>query len=263
MSNIWKVILLGIASLVLAGTAFGIVAAQDSGETPSATDTPAATPSDEDSDATPSDAPKDALHDDYLSTLAENLGISQDELEAALKQTALDMVDQAVANGNLTEEQAAEIRDRIESGEAPPFFFGFGRGFHHGFEHGVGAGAKLDEIAGFLGVEVADITSALQDNQSLAQIAEANGKTAGELAAFLLEQVTQKVNDAVANGDMTQERADEILANAPDKIDELINREGLPGPHRGGPGRFPFAPDGGMPVAPEGSVAPETSGIVF
>lgn len=263
MSNIWKVILLGIAGLVLAGAAFGIVAAQDSGETPSATDTPTATPSDEDSDAAPSDAPKDALHDDYLSTLAENLGISQDELEAALKQTALDMVDQAVANGNLTEEQAAEIRERIESGEAPPFFFGFGRGFHHGFDRGVGVGAKLDDIAGFLGVEVADITSALQDNQSLAQIADANGKTAGELAAFLLEQVTERVNDAVANGDLTQERADEVLANAPDRIDELINREGFPGPHRGGPGHFRFAPDGELPVLPDGSVAPDASGIVF
>lgn len=259
MSNIWKAVILGIAGLVLVGAAIGIVAAQDSTETPAATDTP---------DATPSDEPKDALRDNYLSTLAENLGISQDELEAALKQTALDMIDQAVANGYLTEDQAAAIRDRIESGAGPfsggmPFFSGFGRGFHHGFGHGFGAGAKLDEIAGFLGVDVADITGALQDNQSLAQIAEANGKTAGELASFLLDQVTQKMNDAVANGEMTQERADEILANAPDKIDELINREGFPGPHRGGPGRFPFAPDGGMPVAPGGPVMPETSGIVF
>lgn len=264
MSNIWKVVLLGIAGLVLAGAAIGIVAAQDSG---GGTSTPPATPSDSSVTPAPSDQPKDALRDSYLSHLAENLGISQAGVEAALRQTALDMVDDAVANGNLTEDEAATIRDRINSGDAP--FFGFGPGFgHHGGPgHRFGFGAGLDEIAGFLGVDVSDITSGLQNNQSLAQIAEAHGKTAAELSAFLLDQLKTKLADAVTNNRITQDKADEILANAPARIDDLINHQGLPAPHRGGPGRFPFAPDGDMDddsaTPPDASTTPEIPGIVF
>jgi len=249
MSNVWKLVLLVVAGLALAGAAIGIVAAQDNGEASPA-------PSE---DAAPADIPEDrqAAIDDYLARLAENLGVSVDDLTGALKETALEIVDEKVADGTLTEEQAAEIRERIESGEAP-LFGPFGRGFHHGIGVGIGIGAKLDDLAEFLGVDIADIHDALQDGQTLAQIAEANGKTADELAAYLLSNLEEKLNEAVANGRITQERADEILANAPEKIDELINHEGPFRPHRGPGGPFgEFAP----PL--EGEAVPETSGITF
>lgn len=255
MSNIWKLILLGVAGLALAGAAIGIVAAQDNG-----TATPSAT------DATPADIPADrqAAIDGYLAKLAENLGVTVDDLTGALKQTALDIVDEKVADGTLTEDEAAQIRERIESGKGL-FFPPFGRGFHHGMD--VGIGVKLDDLAEFLGVDVVDIRDGLQSGQTLAQIAEANGKTADELAAHLLSNLEEKLNEAVANNRITQDRADEILANAPDKIDELINHAGPlgpgRGPHRGFDGGFPFGDD--MPVPPsDGSgVTPETSGITF
>jgi len=251
MSNVWKMVLLVVAGLALAGAAIGIVAAQDNG-----TSTPDAT-----EDAAPADIPADrqAAVDGYLAKLAENLGVAVDDLTGALKQTALDIVDEKVADGTLTEEQGADIRARIESGEG--YLFGpFGRGFHHGVGVGIGIGAKLDDLAEFLGVDIADIHDGLQNGQTLAEIAEANGKSADELSAFLLSNLEEKLNDAVANNRITQERADEILANAPDKIDELINHEGS-----FGPGRGPHRPFDGEFVPPMmgDDVVPETSGITF
>ena len=175
-------------------------------------------------DETPGTDDKEALRDDLLQRLADELGISVDDLRQAMSNVALDLVDQAVVDGKLTEEEAATIRERIESGDAPFFFPGHGR--HH---RGYGpAHPALGNVAEFLGVEPKDVLDGLQNGQSLAQIAEANGKTRDELKNYLLDELTDKVNQAVENGRITQERADEILANAPDRIDQQIDREGLP-----------------------------------
>ena len=218
-----------LAAFVLTGLAAtfalgGFSLAQE--DTPTAT-TPAgdeatATPV---ADETPGTDDKEALRDDLLQRLADELGISVDDLRQAMSNVALDLVDRAVADGRITEEEAAEIRERIASGEFP-FFFG-----HHQFHGGPGlclGRYAVGEVAEFLGIEPKDVLDGLQNGQSLAQIAEANGKTRDELKNYLLEELTDKVNQAVENGRVTHERADEILANAPDRIDQQIDREGLP-----------------------------------
>jgi hypothetical protein len=285
MRNIWKLLLVAIAGLALAGAAVGIVAAQTDGPTPtpSATeeesDTPTATEEGQDTpteeadatptaeaDATPSDDNSDSSTDEKatrrdaaLDTLAENLGISREELDAALRQTGLDLVDQALADGRITEDEAAAIRERIESGEFP-FFFG-GPGFHHrGFAFC--PGASLEEIADFLGVDRDVIVEGLQNDESLAQIAEANGSSRDALIEFIMGKIEERVNQAVENGRITQDQADEILANSGERVNDLVDREGLPdrGPRPG------FGPRGGpgfLPPSGEEDVTPETSGLVF
>ena len=212
MKRYWKAGIAAVALVVLAGAAVGLVAAQEDGNTP----TPA---------AQEQERPKDR----FKERLAENLGISVEELEQAIQQTHLDLLDEAVAEGRITEEQAAEIRERIESGEGPFF------GKPHPRPHCRGE-RVVGEVAEFLGVSEADVLAGLQSGQTLAQIAEANGKTRDELKSFLLSEVEEKVTAAVENGRITQERADEILANSSERIDALIDREGLPE----GPGRFKF-----------------------
>ena len=51
--------------------------------------------------------------DHYLELLAGNLGITVEELEGALTQSHLDLIDEKVADGTITEEEAAEIIERI------------------------------------------------------------------------------------------------------------------------------------------------------
>ena len=215
-------IVLSVAAVAVATSGFS--SAQ---ETPGATDTPAATD-------TPV-AAKTELRDDFLDRLADELGVSREQLDAAIQNVGLDMVDQAVADGRITEEEADRIRSAIEDGKLP--FFGL-RGGHHG-GHFPGRFAP-GKVAEFLGVEPQVVLDGLQNDQSLAQIAEANGKTRDELKTFLLDEVKEYTAQMVEHGRITQERADEILANAPARIDELIDREGLPEhPFKGGPGGFP------------------------
>jgi len=186
-------------------------------------------------EATP--AEKDALRDQFLDNLAEQLGISRERLDQALSQAALDVVDQAVADGRITQEEADRIQEAIESGEFPFFFgrHGFGHGFgHHGFGPGLGCpGVAADELAGFLGISVDDLRAARAEGQSLAQIAEANSKTRDELKSYLLSRVGERLDQAVADGKITQEQADQKLEDFSARLDDLIDSTG--GPGFGGP----------------------------
>lgn len=53
-----------------------------------------------------------------LAKVAANLGVSTDELVAAFAQARLEMIDEAVAAGQITEEQAQEMKDRIAARQA-------------------------------------------------------------------------------------------------------------------------------------------------
>ncbi len=70
--------------------------------------------------------------------LAEELGVSEDDLTDARKAEMTQRLDQAVEDGAITEEQADEMRDKIESGEAGPGGPGGGPG--HGGPGGPGHG---------------------------------------------------------------------------------------------------------------------------
>jgi len=278
MKSLWRIVLVPVASLVVVATAAGIVAAQTGGETPTptapagtATDedetptdesgtatspAPTETPAGEDEEATPGtpstgDEEQNAadLKDQFLDRLAQELGISRDQLEGALRTTSLALLDQAVADGVITEEEAARIREEIQSGERL-FFFGQR---HHGRGYCAG-GVVLDDVAQFLGVDEAAVRDALEGGQSLAQVAEANGKSRDELRSFLVGQVQQRLGEKVADGDITQERADELLAEFSDRVDELIDREGLPAPARFRFREGPAAPEGGAGAPDETAI---------
>jgi len=68
--------------------------------------------------------------------------------------------------------------------------------------------------------------------------------SAAEAKANALAELEEKLTEAVANGRITQERADEILANAPAEIDEFL--ASVPGDHI--PGDHPGFPRIGGPA---------------
>jgi uncharacterized protein YidB (DUF937 family) len=258
MKQYWKIGLVVAVVLAFGAMVTGIVAAQTSESTPSATDDSAtATPGTDDNDTTDPGSgdvasDKETRRDEYLDALAANLGVTREALDQALTDTALEMVDQALADGKITEEEAANIKERINSGDFPGMGFGphvgFGHGFEKGFHRGFHVGVKIDDLADFLGVEKADIREALANGQSLAEIAEANGKTRDELKAHIMSNTQERIDEAVANGDLTQEQADEKLQRVEEMVDNLINQSGplfRSGPrfHRGGPGMFDHETD--------------------
>jgi uncharacterized protein YidB (DUF937 family) len=227
MNRFWKWGLGAVVMLALAGAAGRLVMAQSDEETP-----------------------PDEVRPDFIARLAENLGISEEDLQAAVQTTQLEILDEAVAAGRIDEEKAADIRERIESGEGFGFHFGPGGPGGHGHRGHV----AIEGVAEFLAIERATVIDAIQDGQTLAEIAVANGSTAEALIDHLVAQLEERVNAKVADGDIAQERADEILENARERITELVNRE---------PGEFPRFKDRLPDDMPSPETPPEGAGLFF
>ena len=221
MRKPWKLAIVAIAVLALGG---GIVVTQ--------TDSDPARP-----------------FSNFVSRLAENLGITEAKLQEAIDQTSVDIVNEKEAAGDLTAEKADSLRERIASGEGLPFFggFGHGRGFGHGFggfRLGFGhLGAGSDELAACLGVATADdLRAALTDGQSLAQIGADNGKSRDDVKACVTDPLQERVDQAVADGKIDQAKADEITQGLTERLDDLIDGTGTGGFHFGKDG---FSHSGG------------------
>jgi uncharacterized protein YidB (DUF937 family) len=211
MKRFWKVGVLALALLAMGGVAVGIVAAQSGG-----TSTPSA------SNATPGQ--KQQLVNDFLDKLATNLGISTDTLKSALTKTDTQMLDQAVADGKITQAEADKIKAKIESGNGPIFPF-LGRG--HGGRGFLERDNIVQQTAAFLGIDRQAVVDALKNNQSLAQVAQDHGKTADELSGYLYDQLKSKLDQAVTNNKITQDKENTVLSSARDRINTVINKTGF------------------------------------
>jgi hypothetical protein len=195
----------------------------------------------------------------FLDSVAEHLGISSQELEDATRAAAIDQVNQALEDGRISEEQAEELRSRIESGAGPGFLgprlFGSrpgepekgpGPGEHHLFPFG----DKLSGAAEYLGLTEAELLEQLAEGKSLAEIAEAAGKSVDGLEEAVLDVARAALDEAVAGDLLTQEQADSIYERLEGWIDDLVKGD-FPVPHRlgllpglgGPPGFGPY--DGG------------------
>ncbi len=114
--------------------------------------------------------------------------------------------------------------DTIEPGEAEA-----GRRGHHG--HG-----NTEVVAEALGLTTDELHEARQSGQSLADIAAAQGVPIDTLIATLATSAEQNIAEKVAAGELTQEEADERLADLTDRITERVNQapgEGGRGGRRG------------------------------
>ena len=123
---------------------------------------------------------------DYQQLLADALGITVEELQSACEAARTAALERAVAEGSITREQADEMAVWGGPGHKGFGFRGFGRG-----PMGI-AGSTIDEAA---------------------LLAEALDVTVEELQAAREQANLAAIEQAVAEGIMTQEQADEMQAH--------------------------------------------------
>ena len=105
-------------------------------------------------------------------------------------------------------------------------------------------GPNFGAIAEFLGMEVVEFRKALQEYDTPADLAVAKGSSGPQLISYLIDQASQRLDQAVADGKMEQAAADEMLAEVTEKITEIVNSEipdkaGQRGPDGGESGVLP------------------------
>jgi hypothetical protein len=181
-----------------------------------------------------------------LDAAAEALGITEDDLRAALEdgKTIAEVAgEQGVDVDTVIDAMVAaateDIREHVTAlvnGEAPmggPGEHGF-RGHRGGHGPGPAVGARLDVVADALGITDDELRTALEDGQTIAQVAEANGVDVQTVIDALVAEAKAHLDERVADGDLTQAEADERLADITERITDMVNNG--PSFERGGRG---------------------------
>ncbi len=185
------------------------------------------------------DMTEDELRDAFsegksLADIAADQGVAVDDLKAALEAAATERIDQAVEDERIDADRAAEMKenlgDRIDEliERTPGDRFGRGHGHH---AHGGG-----EALAEFLGLSVDELRAAMADGGTLAELAEAQGVSEDDLVAFLLDSVEERLDQAVENGRLDADDAEDKLDGAAERIEEHINSEFGERPGRKGHG---------------------------
>jgi len=116
------------------------------------------------------------------------------------------------------------------------------RGFRGGFGPGPAMGQPL---ATFLGISVQDLQTAYKNGQTLAQIAQAHGKSTDDLKTFLTNQQKTRLDTAVKHGKLTSDQETQALTKFSGSLDTLINQK-FQAPAPRGPGGGPFFDQNGI-----------------
>lgn len=152
--------------------------------------------------------------------------LADDETATTREDRIRDALADLVEDGSITAEQADEVASTLAD-----VALGGPGGHGGGFRPGLSAAAAA------LDMTEDELREALQaDDTSLADVAEAQGVEVDVLVDALVAEAQERIAQAVEDGDLTQEEADERLADLEARITERVNSDdwGHHGP--GGPG---------------------------
>ena len=108
--------------------------------------------------------------------------------------------------------------DRWPSFNRPPF-----RDFRPFAHPGVFGG--LDAAATYLDLTEEELRERLRDGDTLAEIAEDEGRTVTGLVDAMAAAAEEKIDDAVESGRLTEERADDLKQELEERMTDLVNGE--------------------------------------
>lgn len=165
--------------------------------------------------------------------IAEALGISVEQYDETVTAAQKQVLEEAVAEGQLTQEQADRMQKRLDGSG------GFGS---LGMGHGPDRTSLLMTVAAEkLGLTEAELRTELQSGKSIADVAEEKGVDTQVISDAYLQQLKADLDAQVADGSLTQEEADAKLQAKtdalPDRLTGTWSEQGHPG--RGGHGGRP------------------------
>lgn len=149
-----------------------------------------------------------------LFDLAKTKGYTPDQVRSMAIKIKTEKLNKAVSEGKLTKEKAEEITKRIEERfKNWDGSLNFNKGKHeHNFLH------KLDDLEE-LGITAEDIKKAKESDKSLFDIVkEKKGLNADQVRDSLIKIKEKDLKEDVSEGELTQEKANEILEKFKTKI---------------------------------------------
>lgn len=155
--------------------------------------------------------------DAVVADAAKQLGVEPERLSAALRKALENRIDEAVANGVVTAEQAAMLKEKLERGL--PLFGALHKHAHEGMRH---LRLGLDTAAAYLGVTRAELRASLREGKSLADVAKERGKSVEGLTKALVDAGTKRLDEAVADGRITKAQRDAMAELLAERAGDLV-----------------------------------------
>ena len=147
-----------------------------------------------------------------LAKIAENRGVSVEQLQADIKARLLARIDAAEKAGRISSERATRLRARVSEGSLC--------GARNHVRARIAARSMLRAAAGFLGLNREQLRAQLPGT-SLTGLAEKQGKSASALEAAMVAPAKVRLAKAVEDKKLSQDRADEILAKLEKSAERL------------------------------------------
>jgi hypothetical protein len=159
-------------------------------------------------------------------TLADVIAANDGDVQAVIDATLApigERLDEAVANGTMTQEEAdealanaeARVTEAVNNGALSPED-----------RQGIRQNRRGNQLSGIInetletaGITVEDLQAAREAGLTLPEILAENGIDAEIFAADALASLQAQLAEAVANGNLTQEQADDMYA----RFEELLN----------------------------------------
>jgi hypothetical protein len=135
---------------------------------------------------------------------------------------ATERINAAVVEGRISQEQADELLASLETvfteavnGQFPERP---GRPGQRSFARGL-----AQQVAEATGLEVSEVVAQVRDGVTVAELLTANGVDVTNFTNDVIANASERLAQAVENGRITQERADEMIAQLIERLLEILN----------------------------------------
>jgi predicted DNA-binding protein YlxM (UPF0122 family) len=167
-----------------------------------------------------------------LADIASAQGVDEQKVFDLLVSQSSQRLDKAVQTGKLTQDKAdsfkAKLADQMKKRVEQKGFGQIHKGFKGDQNHKF-KGGSFKDLASVLGVNQQDILTQLKAGQSLAEIASSHNIAEQTLIDQLVKDSTQKIDQAVQTGKLTQAKANQMETKLPDQVKKMVEQKGLGG----------------------------------
>jgi len=157
----------------------------------------------------------------FMSDLAKNLGISQSTLTNAVKQSAEDEVQSLLSQGKITQQQATNLDQQIQSGK---FNLNVPLNIRPQVQGKlpVRNASMLQAAATYLGLTQQQLLSDLKAGKTLASLIP-SGKSVSDLESAMIAGMQNQLQAAVTSGKLTQAQESAMLTKLQAMVEQMVN----------------------------------------
>lgn len=150
------------------------------------------------------------------SRVSEILGVSSDDLSNAFKTAHIEQIDAKVANGELSEDRANEMKERINNEE---LFLGPIRKDDRKHMHKPG-----EHLQEFLNVSEDELKEAKEKGTTVEELIVSKRLTIEDFVTYVREQSLANIQEKVESGEISEERASDMIERINERYENALDR---------------------------------------